>query len=63
LRYMLRSFKDVTIKPLGNRFSVAYDLTIGWLPLVGWALNNLAGAIRGQNSGRCPAGYVAIATK
>lgn len=64
LDHIFRGFRQVEIHPFGNRFTVAYDLLVGFAPFLSSIVNPfLARFFVASRSRRCPAGHVVVARK
>jgi len=64
LENLFRGFSKVETLPFGNRLMVAYDLVVGFTPILSsWLNPGLALLFRNATSRTCPAGHLLIATK
>lgn len=64
LRHLFRDFSAVDIISFGNRFVVAYDLMVGFAPVLSSFANTLLEPlVRETRSDLCPAGHVLVATR
>ena len=64
LQHLFRCFSKVETISFGNRLMVAYDLMVGFTPILSsWLNPGLAFLFRNATSRTCPAGHLLIATK
>jgi len=64
LNHLFRSFHEVEIHPFGNRFTVVYDLLVGFTPFLSSVVNPfLSRFFAASRSPVCPAGHVIVARK